>query len=227
MKRLIITLILALLPITVVAQPTTLIQPSDITYVGGFDLPDAPGAGGERCFEYQYPGAMGYNPSTHSLIVKSHDWFSGWAGEVNIPATYSGTATVRNACKDITAGAINQIDGSGNRVHLGGFLIKGDRMLVSAFPYYANGTGDGTHMRRSTTWASNSVSGPVRVGSTSSGTIGGYMAHIPAEWQAALKGDMLTGQPIELRPVDLVGGVRRGVHAEPSGRDDAGELSRE
>ncbi len=194
-------LIVAALAITTVepvstqgSLPTTLVRQADMTYLGGFDLPDAAGAGDRRCFEYQYPGAMGYNPATHSLIVKSHDWDEGWAGEVNIPANVSGTATVRQPCRDITEGRIRQINGGGNRVHIGGFLVKGTDLLISAFPYYANGTGDGTHMSRSTNFADTAVRGPVRVGSTSSGTMGGYMAHIPSEWQTALKGDMLTGQ---------------------------------
>jgi hypothetical protein len=165
-----------------------------MTYLGAFDLPDAAGAGDRRCFEYQYPGAMGYNPATHSLVVKSHDWDEGWAGEVTIPSSLGGTAAVRQPCSDVTAGRIRQINGEGNRVHIGGFLIKGADMLISAFPYYSNGTADGTHMSRSTTFTNTAVRGPVRVGNTSSGTIGGYMAHIPTEWQAALKGDMLTGQ---------------------------------
>lgn len=199
LKTLACTLLLALTalvarPETQTALPTTLVQQGDIQHIGSFDLPDAPGAGDRRCFEYQYPGAMGYNPATHSLIVKSHDWDSGWAGEVSIPATLGGEAAVLNGCKNITAGRIGQINGEGNRVHIGGVLVKGNDMLVSAFPYYSNGTEDGTHFTRSTNFADTAVRGPLRVGTTSSGTIGGYMAHIPAAWQSSLKGDMLTGQ---------------------------------
>lgn len=194
--RSLIILLLALLPATVHAQalPTRLVQATDITYLGHFDLPDVAGNGGRGCFTWQHPGAMGYNPATHSLILTSHDWDSGWGGEVNIPSGFGGTATLRSSCKDITAGRISQIDGGGNGVHIGGFLVRGSDLLISAFPYYTTGTTDGTHMRRSTTWSSNTVTGPVRVGNTSSGIIGGYMAHIPAAWQTALKGDMLTGQ---------------------------------
>ena len=176
------------------ALPTRLVQASDLRHIGSFDLPDAAGAGDRRCFEYQYPGAMGYNPATNSLIVKSHDWDAGWAGEVNIPSSFTGTASVRQGCRDITAGRINQINGEGNRVHIAGILVKGSNMLVSAFPYYATGTNDGTHFSRSTTFTNTSVRGPIRVGSTPSATIGGYMAHIPAAWQGVLRGDMLTGQ---------------------------------
>ncbi len=193
--RLLITVLLALLPATVSAQlPTTLVQANDMAYLGYFDLPDVAGNGDRRCFTWQHPGAMGYNAATHSLILTSHDWDSGWAGEVDIPSGFGGTATLRSPCSDVTAGRISQIPGGGNGVHIGGFLVRGSDLLISAFPYYTTGTTDGTHMRRSTTWDSNIVTGPVRVGSTPSGTIGGYMAHIPAEWQTALKGDMLTGQ---------------------------------
>jgi hypothetical protein len=175
------------------ALPTRLVYQSDLSYLGAFDLPDATGAGDRACFEYQYPGAMGYNPATHSLIVVGHDW-DQWVGEVNIPASLGGTATVRQPCRDILYGKRSQIPGTGNPVKIGGFLARGNSLLVSGFPYYANGTADGTHWSRSTTFTDATVRDVVRVGNTPSGTIGGYMAHIPAAWRTALKGDMLTGQ---------------------------------
>lgn len=174
--------------------PTRLVQQSDLTRIGSFDLPDVAGGGDRACFEYQYPGAMGYNPATHSLLIVGHDW-DQWVGEVNIPSSLSGaTATVRQPCRDILYGKRSQIPGEGNPIKIGGLLVRGSDLIVSGFPYYANGTTDGTHWSRSTTFSSSTVRDVVRVGNTSSGTIGGYMAHIPTEWQAALKGDMLTGQ---------------------------------
>jgi hypothetical protein len=120
--------------------PTRLVQQSDLTRIGSFDLPDVAGGGDRACFEYQYPGAMGYNPATHSLLIVGHDW-DQWVGEVNIPSSLSGaTATVRQPCRDILYGKRSQIPGEGNPIKIGGLLVRGSDLIVSGFPYYANGT---------------------------------------------------------------------------------------
>lgn len=192
MRRLILTLTLALLPATVTAQtPTRLIQQSDIEWVGSFRLPYAPGGNGNECFAYQYPGAIAFNPASNSLFVVGHD-HQQWVGEVNIPTNLTGTptATVRQPCRSVA-----NLHAVASDPKIGGLYVAGDRLIVSVFSYYdANHSATRSHFVRSTTLSSGSAQGPIRVGTLPVAFTAGYMASIPAPWRDAFRGDLLTGQ---------------------------------
>lgn len=199
-RTLLTTLIFFVLSVgTATAQlPTKLVQQSDLVHLGSFVLPDAPGGAGQRCYEYQAPGAIGYRPDTHSLYVTGHAW-TQWVGEVSIPTDLSGSAVaaVRQPCKDATDGKLSQInptDGNGQRI--GGLYVAGDRLIMGGFSFYDGGYSQrATHFTRSVNLTSGTASDAFRVGTTQGpGYIGGYIGSIPAAWRTALRGDLLVGQ---------------------------------
>jgi hypothetical protein len=84
-------------------------------------------------------------------------------------------------------------DFSGDRI--GGMLVTGNRLIVSAFGFYDNTNTRVSHFATSTDFSvTGEVVGPVQVGTAGGGVVGGYMAPLPAEWQNTFGGTALTGQ---------------------------------
>jgi hypothetical protein len=167
-----------------------LVQLSDLTYIDEFSVPDQDGNGNPL----SYGGhALSYNPVNHSLFFGGHDWYQELC-EIAIPSMIdpSQSATIIQNCADVTEGRLGDIDEGS--IKLGGTLIHSGRLIISSYSYYdADGSQSLSHFASSTDLAqSRDVQGPFQVGDWA-GIVSGYMAPIPAEWQADFDSPALTG----------------------------------
>lgn len=189
-----------------------LLQPSDFTYLGAFRVPKSD-LGGPQNQGLSYGGSViAYNPINNSLYIVGHD-HNQQVAEIGIPHIVNSSdinklesATVLQKLVDITEGnRLNlKADGSpikANGTKLGGLIIYGNKLLGSIYAYY-----DGGHQAVKSHYISSldlsksgDFTGIFEVGNKPSpvpqaGFVGGYMTLIPAEWQTALGGKVLTGQ---------------------------------
>jgi hypothetical protein len=167
-----------------------LLPRSALTYLGAFRVPNQDGAGNSL----GYAGhALSYNPAHHSLFFGGHDWYQELC-EIGIPAaiTLTQTAPILQDCVDVSEGRLGQVDDG--TVKLGGTLPYGGRLIVSAYSYYdADANQALSHFASGFDLdAAGDIQGPYAVGDWA-GIVSGYMAQVPAEWQAALGGPALTG----------------------------------
>lgn len=173
--------------------PTTLVQAADVQRLGAFDIPAMTDVethwSGQRLGCEYTQGVIGFNPANNSLFLVCHDWSQSVA-EISIPGA-SGTASQRQAPRQVAdLGAINGNDPNAKKI--GGLFVLNGRLLVNAYSFYdANNSQRASLFTRDTALA-GAVSGPVAIGSQI-GFTSGYLAAIPAEWQAAFGGTMLAG----------------------------------
>jgi hypothetical protein len=201
MKRLtvIILLLVAAAGFAASAAPDTqpLIQPQDLQYVGAFRLP----SGATEQTSFSYGGtALAYNAGNDSLFIVGHDVHQRVA-EISIPQVVNSsslsalpTATLRQNFADVLEGRGSQI-GSGSDVKIGGMLVNGNSLIISAFLYY-DGSGSQTlsHFKSGLNLATTGdVQGPYRLGSAGAGYVSGYMTPIPPEWLSLFGSPALTG----------------------------------
>lgn len=163
---------------------------NDLTYLGSFSVPNQDANG--RPLGYS-GHALSYNPANHSLYFGGHDWYQELC-EVGIPEPLGAgqTATILQNCTDVSEGRLGLIDDGS--IKLGGTLLHQGQLIVSAYSYYdADGNQSVSHFVSSPDLSqSGDVAGPFAVGDWA-GVVSGYMAPVPAEWQAALGGPVLTG----------------------------------
>jgi hypothetical protein len=78
---------------------------------------------------------------------------------------------------------------------VGGLLVHGGRLIGTSYVYYdAGGSATRSHFTSSLNLSRHGdFAGMFTVGTEGAGWVGGYMAHIPPEWQTALGGPVLTG----------------------------------
>lgn len=176
------------------SDPATLprVQASDLHYLGSFALPQTDSSG-DLAGRLTYGGwALGLSPEG-GLYLAGHDQTSpARLFEVSIPAI-GGTATIRQRGADPTQGRQASIDPD-NKIRMAGSLAYDGRLITAYYSYY-DGDESATlsHVASGLTLGADPVVGPVRVGTTGAGFVGGYMAAIPAEWRAALGGPAVTG----------------------------------
>lgn len=182
---------------------------SNFNYLGYFNVPGNDGAGGPMDFSQWGPCGIGPdNGANKTLIWSASDTVEMSFARVNIPTTLvtSGspaTATIANTVIQLpnrTGMWSNPANVDPNkRIGAGAYYHNG-RYIFSGYPYYdGGGTADRSHWAVSS-W-STSMGGPYQVGPTYNGTTelyragiaGGYMAAVPAEWQADLGGPVMTG----------------------------------
>ena len=178
-------------------DPSTqpLIQFADLSYLGAFRLPaqtlnnDSFSIGGHP---------IAFNPARNSLFVTSR---AGRTAEIAIPAPVNSNdilqlpfATFLQSFYETTEGTIAQV--STVDASLSGLLVMSDRLYGSASIYYdAQNTQRVSHYSHSTTLSQVGVIGMRQVWEDAkSGFVSGYMAVVPAEWQALLGGPAVTGQ---------------------------------
>ena len=177
----------------------TLLAQGDLEYIGAFRFPVGSfGCSGvSNCFSYG-GAAMAYNPARNSLFLAGHDHQQKIA-EISIPTpsksttfTSLPTATVLQPFVDGTEGRLPLIDEG--TVKIGGLLVVGDYLYMSAYSYYdANGSQQLSHFRRPINLSTKGeVIGPFKVGG-SAGLTSGYMTPIPVDQQAEFGGSALTG----------------------------------
>jgi hypothetical protein len=189
----------ASLPIA--AQSTgRLLQASDLAYEGAFRLPNGPTD--ETTFAWGGT-ALAFNPAHKSLFLVGHAW-KQLVAEVDIPDIVNGatvdelkTARLRQPLTDVLRGHLKAVSKPSATVYIGGLQPVGEDLLVTTYVYYDNsGTTTRSHFRVSTDFTQTTVNGPFQIGKTpnQAGWVAGYMAPIPPEHQAALGGDLFTGQ---------------------------------
>jgi hypothetical protein len=172
-----------------------LVRPSDLVHNGTFRVPTGIHAGGQANAGFEYGGtALSYNPHSNSLYMTGHDW-DQLTGEISIPAL-GGTAALLQPLVDVSEGRMFTINDTTTAKKVGGTLVYGDRLIVSFFDFYdGNMTQTTSHASRPLSFAvKGDVAGPFRVGSLNAGFYSGFMALVPAPWQAKLGGPALTGQ---------------------------------
>ena len=172
-----------------------LVQFADVIYAGAFRLPDQ-FVNGDGFTQGGHPVA--YNPERDSLFIGSR---LGRIAEVTIPTPVNSPtitslpfASFVQGFVDPTEGNMWQIanDGAG----IDGILVHGNRLYGTASIYYdAQNTQRLSHYSRSTNLSTPSFVGMSQVwDSAMSGFVSGFMANVPAEWQAKLGGPAITGQ---------------------------------
>ena len=201
-----------------------LLQSYHLTYEGAFLVPSGNLGGDSSLGDTLRRGGIGItynaagNSGNGSLILMS-DSASGLAEklavEISIPVT-PGTgelstlprATVVQVPSDVGNGEWQNLqdDGSltGNAGSPGGLLVYNNKLIGSAFGYYdANTDCYRSHFSANLDWATSGTgfSGFKKVGLNpvdplvaNGGLVGGYMAHVPPEWQTALGYPALTGK---------------------------------
>jgi len=187
-----------LAPVSAQSDPSTLplIQFADLSYLGGFRLPDQ-FVNGDGFTLGGFP--LAFNPSRNSLFIGSR---VDNVAEVSIPSVVNSNvitqlpfATFLQGFYEPTEGTISQLASIGD-ASISGMLVAGDKIYGSASIYYdANNTQKVSHYVRSTTLSATSVIGMRQVWTDGhAGFVSGYMSSVPAEWQAKLGGSAITGQ---------------------------------
>jgi len=191
-----------------------LIKKNNLEYLGAFRVPKG-NLGGDSVRWSMGRGGQGitYNPERDSLIM-SGSLHEKLAIEISIPEpvnsvvindlNFAETLQAPGAVTDRQWSNLN-LDGSAvvNGAVVGNFMVHDGKLIGNAYPYYASGKeGHLTHFEASLNWATegSQFSGWKRVGTnptnpvaSSTGWVGGYMGHIPLEWQVRLGWPALTG----------------------------------
>ncbi len=184
-------------------SPTTdpLIQPSNLTLVGSFRVPQA--TTGDRLNGFSYGGGpIAFNAAGSSLFMAG---LSQYVAEISIPtpliaSTVAGlnTAMFVQTFADPTEGHYGQ---STIPNTLGGMLVNGSDLYGAGYIYYdGSGTASVSQFKRSTTLSSSSFSGWQALWQADKqGFVGGAFTPVPSAWQTLLGGDTLVscwGLPI-------------------------------
>ncbi len=158
-----------------------LVGPSDLTYLGAFGVPT-------DGFAYNSTGLTLGDPG-RSLFL------AGWTdspanAEISIP-DIGGRASLLQPLRNM-AGQLARVGDPDTRI--GGQLLYGDRLYVSAFIYYdATGVQTMSLFSRPRRLDQGAITGPQRVGALGAGFYSGYMAPVPSVWRTAIGGPAVTG----------------------------------
>ncbi len=186
---------------TVASAPAAegLIGADDLSYEGSFTVPDE-SSGTEDSLAYGGYG-LAFNPANNSLFITGHDWHQLTA-EISIPPLVPGSdpASLNRAVfvkkpQDAADGKLKDISTPADPEYarVGGYLVDGDSLIVSAFDYYdASGEQSRSHLITDTALGPSSELQAISP-DISARWLGGPMAHIPQQWQAAFGGDPYIG----------------------------------
>jgi hypothetical protein len=169
-----------------------------LEYVGAFRLPG--GKLGDSTFDYGGT-AVAFNQSNNSLFMVGHDWDQAVA-EVKIPETVvnSGKLDDLPTAKLLQpfAKVLDRVPNFTLKDHpkIGGLMVADGRLIGTVYEFYdAEGKTIESHFRLdSLDLSSAKGEGLFRVGTLGGGFVGGYMAHVPPEWQEKLGARYVTGQ---------------------------------
>jgi hypothetical protein len=172
-----------------------LLDARDVQHAGAFRLPSTD----DNSDSFSYGGApLAFNPIRRSLFVGSN---SRQIAEVTIPDPQQADrvedlpfAYFLQTFRDPTDGRMSEVAPSGTT--LAGLLVFDGRLLGTGLIFYdANNTQTVSHFMRPIDLAIRGATPMRRVWDEQrSGYVGGYMAAVPEEWQAALGGPAITGQ---------------------------------
>ena len=199
-----------------------LLQQSDLTYIGAFRVPSGNfGCSVPENCSFTFGGsAISYNPANNSLFMAGNiaAGSNKSIAEITIPALVNSTslnnlttATVRQNFADLAQGNIANLGPGGATIGngglVGGTLVNGNKLIVSAYAEYdASSAAVMTHFSANANWSANGIgySGMKTVGvppAPQAGFVAGYMGRIPdnsgaggTNWQTALGGTAMTGK---------------------------------
>jgi Bacterial Ig domain len=186
--------------------PSTLplVQSDNLVYQGSFRLPSTIVDNYGNGFGYG-GGATAFNPARDSLFVVGHDSDQNVA-EVGVPSIINSTvigdlatAPVLQPFAEITEGKLyTDINpGDPNAKKIGGILPYQGRLYVTGFAYYdGNDTQVKSHFVTGMDFSvQGDVDGPYQVGTMTvgAGFVSGYLGRVPANWQDAFGGPVVTG----------------------------------
>lgn len=174
----------------------SLLQRSDITYLGAFRTPQ--GIFGESEFAYS-KGALEYNPDNNSLFAVGHDTQNGIA-EISIPSLVSDTSNLSNLNTASILQNFRRVLGDGTNSAgetidiVGGMRYEGGKLYVNGYNFY-NATGDYLDttivIDDATDIANSSISGYYRLNGAAHAA--GHISPIPTGLQAELGGTHISG----------------------------------
>ncbi len=193
------------IPPTPSPVPGSLIQSSNLHYIGAFRVPQGT-TGDPRALGFSFAGApIAFNPANNSLFL------GGYGGqilaEINIPTPiYSPslptlqTASFIQPFSDPSEGAFNPSGTDGLTPNsMGGLLVINGKLYISGYIYYdANGAMTVSQSARSLTLSEKSFTGWQPVG-PQQGLVNCALSAIPISWQTLLGGKALAsgwGLPI-------------------------------
>lgn len=190
-----------------------LIYKENLTYKGAFRVP-MDSYGNENSHLGYGGAALTYNPSNDSFFIIGHP-SQKMLFEISHPEPIISEniedlnrAEIIQMPIDITNGNWNNLKEDGGEIETGGrpggFLIHSNRLIGSVYAYYDGGHDAArSHFTASLSgWSSNGAKfkGMFKVGihpftpdEVNGGFVGGYMTHIPREWQPEFGGPALTG----------------------------------
>lgn len=175
------------------AQP--LLTQDGLIYLGGFRMPGNAING----IDFTYGGSpIAFNPVNNSLFVGNANYIA----EISIPTALNSSDSrampaatyLQQAFVDPTEGHLKDLYAGDSVIY--GLMVSGNRLIGSASIYYdASNRQRVSHFARSLTLTQPSFSGWSQVwDSNQQGYVSGWMAAVPAEWQARLGGPAITGQ---------------------------------
>lgn len=175
--------------------PAGLATIDDLTYLGAFRLSSADH--GVSSTNYAV-GTLGYNPANHSLFIAGHAHHNALA-EFAIPAPGQAATVdqlpVVGAPLQVFAPVLDQSpNGNPEAIdRITGLLWADGQLLVNAETWYDadGGNADTTLVVRDADDLEGAIDGYFEL--TGAARAAGYMAPVPAEWQAALNGAYLSG----------------------------------
>lgn len=177
-------------------DPSTLprLQFEDLKYTGAFRLP-ATASNGDTFEIGGHPVA--YNPARNSLFIGSR---LGKLAEVSIPTPVNSAEVTALPRAGYLQGFFEPTEGHiaslGSGAAVDGILVYGSRLYGTGSIFYdADNAQTVSHFSRSVTLSQPSFAGWSQVWEAKkAGFVSGFMALVPAEWQAALGGPAITGQ---------------------------------
>jgi hypothetical protein len=179
------------------AAGTALVQSTDMQYLGAFRMPgDDPL--GSSSFLY---GGHGITVHEGTIFLQGHAQHDGQVAQIEIPATV-GTgswedlpmARVLQEFHDVTDGKLESAGDTYNGMPVYGLLVHEQSLIVAVSQAYGS-TQEATHGVSGLTLSEpNDFQGFFPMDAVANlRALGGYMAHIPPEWQAQFGGPALTG----------------------------------
>jgi hypothetical protein len=180
----------------------TLLYKENLVYEGSFLAP----RGDQGCLgcRFGYPpipgGGLWYDEESQTLYAAGHSQY-GKVGQMTVPELRDArTEPLLSAAAlqfgDATDGKWSAIGPLGGGVfQVGGLVKRGDRLCLNAYHYYdANWQQQASFYCGSANLSiTKDAVGPVKIGSRKVGETSGYIAPVPAAWQAAVGGTHCVG----------------------------------
>lgn len=180
--------------------PEDRIDPTALTYLGGFRVPVINNTDIGQTLSYG-GNYMAYHPGGDggkgSLFISGHP-YGGLVAEISVPTPVLNTdvgalpiASMLQPLRDPTGGMADQISSTyGVAPSLGGMLSTDGRLMWALYQYYdVSGDQDFPSLGSSATdLAHASPKGPWRLGSWYSHNYSGYLAEIPPSYRSSLSG---------------------------------------